>query len=255
MKRINLLILLLSISLLTVLTESCKKDESCPTINCNTGSLNEETCACDCPDGFLGTNCDSLDTSQVQTLLNYGKTPKELFDAGVPLDSLYGKMYEGGIIFYLNTDDGTGMVAATSDLNVDVGFYVEWGCYGTDLTGLNNITSNPPIPENETEQGARIGDGKANTDAILAECTTDDIAAKLCRDLGEDWFLPSRSALRLMYKNLNENGHGGFTNGFYWSSTEYSHANAWGHYFWLTSVSVAAINKDSPRHLRAVRSF
>lgn len=224
MKRINLVHLLFSLSTVIILSESCKKEESCPTINCN--------------------------ISIIQQRLDDGETPLEIFESNnTLLDSLYGKMYEGGLIFYLNAADGTGMVTATLDQSTGTG----WGCYGIDIANLPNITSFL-VPDPETEEGARIGDGMANTTAILAGCMDNGIAAKLCRSIGADWFLPSRGELNLMYTNLYQNGHGGFvSNHRYWSSTEYGHYLAWNQAFANGSQDYS--NKDYSKLVRAVRAF
>lgn len=56
-------------------------------------------------------------------------------------------------------------------------------------------------------------------------------AAQLCNDLEigsfSDWFLPAKDELNEMYANLNSLGVGGFTSAQYWSSSEYSMAEAW----------------------------
>ena len=150
MKILKSNLLMLGLGLFLVLLPSCEKDNPCESVACeNNGTCNEGVC--DCPFGFIGEACSQIDTSQIQALLDGGTTPKILFDRGVSLEQLYGKTYEGGFIFYLNTDDGTGMVAATQDQSAGA----EWGCVGTDITGLNNIENLPTAPE--TEEGARIG--------------------------------------------------------------------------------------------------
>ena len=238
MKRINVLILFLSICTITILTESCKKDK------------NEN-----CPVGFIGNNCEDFDAAQVQALLEGGKTPIELVNGNMPLDSLYGKMYEGGLIFYLNTDDGTGLVAATENQSDGA----RWGCWGTDNVDLINVRKCPgmgncvqPLPE-DTFEGARIGDSMANTDAILAGCMDDGIAAKLCRALGSEWLLPSRGELNLMYTNLHVRGHGGFAADWYLSSSEYDHSNVWLQNFGFGSQR--NLSKFDDGDVRAVRAF
>ena len=197
MKRFNLIIFLASIATLVLITESCNKDESCPIgfsgENCEkenlcvTGSIvcqNGGTCIdgnCDCPDGYTGTNCELFDPGMVQGLLDLGKTPLELYEGNIPLDSIYGKMYKGGLIYYLNKNRGYGMVAATEDQSEDI----DWGCMGNELDGADGIG---------------VGSGDQNTKEILAACG-EGIAADICAKylvgvdgvVYDDWFLPSKN--------------------------------------------------------------
>ena len=69
----------------------------------------------------------------VQERLDEGETPCDIYDSGLPLDSLYGKTYQGGLIFYLNTSTCEGLVAAPSDQDYNGNFNRPWGCWGTDL--------------------------------------------------------------------------------------------------------------------------
>lgn len=207
----------------------------------------------------------------IQGRLNEGETPKKIYDDLIStgasseeaLNKLYGKMYKGGIIFYLDTKDGTGMVAAYGDQSIKA----RWGCRETDIKGLNNavlpidshgdwrnIFRHPTSPE--TEEGARIGDGAANTTAILAECTEEGIAARLCRTLGEEWFLPSLGELNLMYTNLCAKGHGRFAGEWYWSSTEDEDSHlAWCQLFSSGPSGQFKLSKDSHYIVRAARAF
>ena len=54
-------------------------------------------------------------------------------------------------------------------------------------------------------------------------------AAKLCDDLVlngyDDWFLPSKDELNMLYQNRNLIG--GFTTGYYYSSSESTNYTAW----------------------------
>lgn len=65
-------------------------------------------------------------------------------------------------------------------------------------------------------------------------------AAKVCADLEitndgvlyNDWFMPSKDELNLMYQKLKKNNLGGFSGGYYWSSSEYDAYDAWCQYFY-----------------------
>ena len=232
-----------------IITQSCgSDDEECVPQNCNTGTFNQQTCNCDCPIGYIGSSCENFDPNQVQALLDSGVTPLELFNGGIGLDLLYGKIYQDGLIFYLNTSDGTGMVAASQDQSTAA----MWGCFGTDIAGLdNNVTSNPTSPE--TEEGARLGDGTINTDNILADCNENAIAAELCRDLGQDWFLPSREELSLMYTNLHAEGHGNFVTAEYHSSSEFDASSSW--YLNFDDGAIESRDRRFDFHVRAARAF
>jgi len=266
MKLLKLMLLLLAVMFTIVGIQSCNNE--CENLLCqNDGICESGTCIC--PDGFLGNSCETFDASQVQMLLDIGKTPKELYDNGVPLDSLYGKTYEGGLIFYLNTSNGFGLVAATQDQATrNQNKQVRWGCPNTDIINLNNVMDTPS--DLETVVGARIGDGMLNTNAILAGCDEEDIAAKLCAELilngKDDWFLPSRGELNLMFKNLadpdgdgmvhDSNNLGEFTYKIYWSSTEYFYTDAaWGQIFLGTVGNQANDWKDKGFGVRAARAF
>lgn len=226
---------------------------------------NDGTCfdgVCFCPAGFIGLNCELFDPTQVQALLNEGITPIELINANIPLENLYGMQFEDGLIFYLNTDDGTGLLAGLNDQTAGA----EWGCFGTDIVGVPNLM-NIIIPNPETEEGGRLGDGAANTDAILMECNQGSIAASSARSLGPDWYLPSRGELNLMWEILADPDGNGENTGFadpqnlgrfvpetYWSSTEGdSDISAWSQNF-SNGMQVNDV-KGFEYRVRAVRAF
>ncbi len=154
--------------------------------------------------------------NDVQARLDLGETPLQIFQSGMPLDSLYGKNFEGGLIFYLNTADGSGLVAAMSDQGS-----AEWGCLSVDLANVPNSPSG-------TGPGAEIGDGESNTVNILSDCSARPIAASMADALGAGWYLPSIKELGLMHDNLFMHGAGGFsTADSYSSSTEVGANEFW----------------------------
>lgn len=95
-------------------------------------------------------------------------------------------------------------------------------------------------------------------------CGEAGIAARICDDYSvtvgsivyDDWFLPSKDELNLLY--LNRNAIGGFdvstSTGFYWSSTESDNA----YYAWWQGFLVGnQVNnlKSFNKRVRAVRAF
>lgn len=159
----------------------------------------------------------------------------------IPSPSLsIGDTYQGGIIFYLRGTypDQSGLVCAQNDQAVVVPWYSEsYIYYGTTNTG--------------------IGSGQANTRSLVDRLGNDFYAAKFCDDLVlngfDDWFLPSRDELALMYTNLKKNGFGNFTKLNYWSSSECDYLSAYTQYF--DSGLQSCNNKLHSYSIRAVRMF
>lgn len=198
---------------------------------------------------FYG-NTFNFTTSEVnlQERLDYGETPYEIYlSDNALLDDLYGLTYQGGLIFYLNTANGKGMVSATNDQGT-----ATWGCQGTYITGASN---------------ASVGFGLTNTTAIINSCDG-NIAARICDNLNlngyDDWYLPSKDELNLLYTNLRQNNLGNFNTSeaflasSYWSSTD---GDQNGHCAWIqTFVDGLQVTcdygyKSFQGRVRAVRSF
>ena len=146
-----------------------------------------------------------------QDLLDAGVTPMALHTAGVPYGSIIGKTYRGGLIFYLDTVSGTGLICRPTDIPSR-----QWGCQGTNLPGA---------------QGVVIGTGNQNSIDIDAGCSTPNIAAEVCLNLVSggysDWYLPSSDELWKLHTAIGRGATGahfnlaGMTNGvYYWASTE-----------------------------------
>ena len=197
---------------------NCEIQDPCFGITCE----NEGTCidgTCECLDGYIGTSCENFDLTQVQVLLDGGITPEELLNGNVPLENLYGKTYAGGIIFYVNTDGAGKVVALTDAVNILI--------WEEAITYCNNLVS----------------EGK------------------------NDWFLPSKDELNLMWTNLadsdgnnqnigpnDSNNLGGFGAETYWSSTENGNLNAWTQNF--SNGSQVSHNKNTiSGFIRAARAF
>jgi hypothetical protein len=121
----------------------------------------------------------------------------------------------GGIVFYDKGNNNGGwryLEAAPQNLPMK-----QWGVY------RENVVT-----------GGKIGDGKTNTQrilAMLAKRKETDRAAQLCGTLKlngyDDWFLPSTDELDLLYKVLKgKNLLDGFEKNWYWTSTQEGRKNA-----------------------------
>lgn len=147
-----------------------------------------------------------------------------------------GKYYAGGIIFYVDGSGQHGLIASESNQSSAIRWYN--GNYVIVHASENSV-----------------GQGKLNTDSIITVQGTSDYAASICAQLSlngySDWFLPSRNELNLLYQQRNQIG--GFTEGYYWSSTEYDTVHAWNQYFPFGPQYYA--DKADSACVRAVRAF
>ena len=109
-----------------------------------------------------------------------------------------------------------------------------------------------------TNTSTAVGKGKSNTESIVKRLGTGTYyAAKACSDYTyngyDDWFLPSKDELNLMYTNLCNDGLGNFRNSYYWSSSEYSSGSAWKQYF--SSGFQDSSYRDNFYYVRPIRRF
>jgi hypothetical protein len=145
-----------------------------------------------------------------------------------------GLSYGGGTIISINGDSLHGLIAARVDQSE-----ASWGCKGT-LIGTSTD----------------IGTGQINTTNIIGVCATPGIAARICDDLTlntyNDWFLPSKAELNLMYPLKMVIGT--FAPSDYWSSSESGADNAWLQNFGNGTQSAASKSSVTTK-VRAVRAF
>jgi len=156
-----------------------------------------------------------------------------------------GDEYEGGIIFYIFQSGDPGYVAGETHELIstleDQGL-AQWGCHGSGIGGTS----------------FDIGTGQANTNIILAGCSTPGIAARICDELVyngfSDWYLPSNNELTLLCQN--QALVGGFTEVSYWNSTEHNIDNAYTVYFLNCGNGFGYHElKGGTRAVRAIRTF
>lgn len=156
-----------------------------------------------------------------------------------------------GIVFYISNGGLHGLEAAPSLWNGGAADpTLAWITGGATQTTLNGNTL------------TGIGTGSANTDAIIAQNFGAASAAKLCRDYHgggkTDWFLPSKDELMDMWSALASTAGDrityGFTDDYYWSSSEFDASNAWGQNF-LNSILGHYFKASTTSYVRAVRAF
>lgn len=177
----------------------------------------------------------------------------------------------GGIIFYDCDADNAkgnsdGLVSTTCGWRYleaateDVGLYL-FGYYRPN--GSNSVVGT----------STDLGTGDSNTEALVKAMgnivyskssgnkQTEEYAAKACYDYSvtqdgviyDDWFLPSRDELNLLYTVLQENDLGNFEKNAYWSSSEYNGTNSWLQYFY--SGYQYAYVLSNKHYVRPIRAF
>lgn len=175
----------------------------------------------------------------------------------------------GGIVFY------------------DAGSHQSWGrylevapldCEGVKLAWKPNAAVIPPLYVNTvgglTAARKRVlakalGAGKANTALIVSRYKAKLMYAALyaqnlvCHD-ADDWFLPSKDELDLVFNNLKalDSPLGGFDKGYYWTSSEYDNQNTWTEYFTdgqqfdrVKTLSANKLGPQRPFRVRPIRAF
>jgi hypothetical protein len=176
----------------------------------------------------------------------------------------------GGIVFY--------------DAGVDKywGRYLEVApatCEGTNMPF--KVGSNVPYSgQDEARRAAKaVGMGKINTRVLTTAFRAGTYAAKFAGDSTcggkDDWFLPSKDELDLVYNNIAQNRPtftianpgqktplGGFDKGYYWTSSDYNGATAWAQYFQdgqqFDRVQTLRANGKAPSRpfsVRPIRAF
>lgn len=175
----------------------------------------------------------------------------------------------GGIVFY------------------DAGSHQSWGRYlevaPSDCEGiqLQWKPNNPKVPllYGDSKPGftaaqkrvlaKSVGSGKTNTDLIVSKYGSKVAYAALyaqsliCNEV-DDWFLPSKDELDLVFNNLKSRDVplGSFDKGYYWTSTEYNNQTAWTEYFTdgqqfdrVKTLSANKFGAQRPFRVRPIRAF
>ncbi len=174
-------------------------------------------------------------TFQKNVSINYfGDPDLTLWKGGL----FIGRAYKGGRIFYIDDTGQHGLIGDT----ILTAEWVPWDCdtiWSVTATGY--------------------GTGMANTAALANTCNANG-AAHICNNLGRngynDWYLPSKDELNLLYLHKNLFNR---PNDMYWSSSEYPDlinyqaSGIWAHNF--QTGQQQKTNILSTIMARAIRSF
>lgn len=172
------------------------------------------------------------DYATVQAMLDYGMSPLYIINNGYPIDSLYGKRINGGLLISFNLQDGSGVLCSLADVGV-----AEWGCEGISIG----------------DTATMIGTGKYNTFEIINACGVSANAATVCNDYENEWYsnwyLPSRDEMLQIFEK-NEY-LGGLISGQYWTSSE-SSAQPGNFAICINDGNVMEANKSQEHKFRAI---
>jgi hypothetical protein len=185
--------------------------------------------------------CNTQITLAVILLIfTFGCSKDESNDNNSPTLTI-GQSYEGGIIVYVDGTGQHGLICAPYD-------------QATSLPWSNGSF----IRTHAT--GTSVGTGQANTTAIVNSQGTGNYAAQICNDLVlsgyNDWFLPSKDELNILYQVMYMKEIGSFLDVSYWSSTEVDSATAYAQDFRHYGVQSPYTKSYSPGvFVRAIRAF
>ncbi len=185
---------------------------------------------------FLSCKKKNPEKLTTQDLINQGKNIIDLLELR-PADSLIGKDYKGGILFYVDTTSKSGLVVSKEDISENAW----WGCNGQYISGV---------------QSAEFGVGDSNTYKISTQCTDATSAAALCYysnlENYQDWYLPSEDEMTMVYSVLKPKNVGSFADTYYWTSTQENEHYA--RYLLFLDGSTGFATKSDPFRVRAIRN-
>ena len=147
----------------------------------------------------------------------------------------------GGVIFFIDRDDQFPAFNYLEAAPDDVGEHA-W-CDRANLS----------IPK---AKARALGQGEANTRAMLALCATGAAQAATAYrgPHGKtDWYLPSLNEVMLMYQFAEQSGKVNLDFDYIWSSSESGAKTAW--YQPFDFGALYEYNKDGHLHVRPIRAF
>jgi hypothetical protein len=168
-------------------------------------------------------------------------------DVSTTTKHVLGEAYGGGKIFWLDETGQHGLIAATTDQSTKG---IVWNPGKVIVTNAN---------------ADALYSGLTNSEKIAAaQGTNGQYAARLCLDYAttdknivyNDWYLPSKYELNLLYRQKTLVGGFNLASGIYWSSTESitePNISAWEQEFKYGSQYEDG--KDMTDQVRCIRKF
>jgi hypothetical protein len=156
-------------------------------------------------------------------------------------------------------------IGGTGPSGVGTVFYVTGdGLHGFEVAPANwNGAADDPtyawsdVTDAEATTETKLGSGFDNSEAIIIQAGSTDIAAQRCRDYRSDkegdWFLPSRGELSMLFLQVERGALEGFDSAGYWSSSEVDASNAYSQNF--TDGTQGTTGKGTPLSVRPIRTF
>lgn len=138
--------------------------------------------------------------------------PVDVAEVTYKVGDYYDDGVKQGVVFTVEDGGRHGKIISLDETSLP------WGTNTDNIVGVSNDTN-----------------GKINTDKIMARKDSDNYPAfEWCRAKGEEWYLPSREELMLLYevvdkvnKTLHDKSKIVLEGNIYWSSTELSEFCAW----------------------------
>jgi hypothetical protein len=153
-----------------------------------------------------------------------------------------GELIHGGMVFYVDESGQHGLVVSLENIG-----YFPWRCSGINIPGAS---------------GTNIGSGLQNSLDIISGCENENTPAFLSlnftTEVYTDWYFPSKGELLEMYYTIGngcpDGNIGGFSNSYYWSSSETGSGSAFTVNFSNGGESGSS-NKLNPELVRIIRAF
>lgn len=197
-------------------------------------------------DGGLGSVLSGRENTHIKSLSGLVKDimmtlesePKSVDLKVYKVGDFYDDGTKKGVVFEVSEGGKHGKIVSLNEKKI------KWSTDSKTLVGADSPT-----------------DGRLNTDVVMRRKDRAEYSAfKWCREQGEEWYLPSKEELLVLYrakglvnKTLTQNSYQEIRDYRYWSSTEKDEFCAWG--VIMASGYTRYGNKYDFYYVRAVSAF